>query len=368
MPRRSLPLTIVLLALILVAFVVPAQAGRNTPPAPFFVDTDIGVDDALAISWLLGQRDANVVGFSTVFGNTSLENSTRNLLTLLDTAATLRPVTMGAAQPLELPRTRTGTFIHGPDGFWFVQQPHDLSAVPNDAPAAIAAAARANPGLTIVALGPLTNIAQAIQRYPADLAGVRLVALGGGKRGNSTAVAEFNIYADPHALDVVLGGPMQVELVTIDAFEQLAFDIERFPQQLGRRGGDVGELLAPAVSAYFQAGTMGMSDESAIPDAAAVVYALNSSVGTPASALVRVGTENDAFRGQTIIGDSLGTRMPLLASDEELSALSDRLLEPGFDLNAAIGAILAREPDNAKVILDIDERQVVRLFERGLFR
>jgi inosine-uridine nucleoside N-ribohydrolase len=109
-------------------------------------------------------------------------------------------------------------------------------------------------------------------------------------------------------------------------------------------------------------------DKAAIPDAAAVVYALNGNLGTPTSALVRVVTDSGDTRGLTIIGDSLNSRMPMLASDEELSALSDRLLEPGFDLNAAIGAVLAREPDNATVILDIDEDRVVRLFERSLFR
>jgi inosine-uridine nucleoside N-ribohydrolase len=368
MPRIPRLLAVAMLALILALFVVPAQAGLNTPPSPVFVDTDIGVDDALAITWLLRQPNANVVGFSTVFGNTSVENATRNLLTLLDVAEAPRPVSIGAADPLALPRTRTGTFIHGPDGFWFTQQPQDLSAVPTDAPAAIAAAARAHPGLTVIALGPLTNIAQAIQQYPEDMAGVRLVALGGGKYGNSTALAEFNIYADPHALATVLAGPMEVELVMIDAFEQLAFDIERFPARLASRRNPVGQLLSPAVSAYFQAGTMGVGDKAAIPDAAAVVYALNGNLGTPTSALVRVVTDNDDTRGVTIIGDSLGSRMPMLASDEELSAMSDRLLEPGFDLNAAIGAILAREPDNATVILDIDEDRVERLFERSLFR
>jgi inosine-uridine nucleoside N-ribohydrolase len=368
MPRIPRLLALLLLALLLTLVAVPAQAGRNTPPTPVLVDTDIGVDDALAISWLLRQPNANVVGFSTVFGNTTVENATRNLLTLLEVGATPRPVAMGAAEPLELPRTRTGAFIHGPDGFWFAQRPQDLSAVPTDAPAAIAAAARANPGLTIIALGPLTNIAQAVQQYPADMAGVRLVALGGGKRGNSTALAEFNIYADPHALATVLASDMQIELVTLDAFEQLAFDVERFPARLDSRRNPVGQLLAPAVGAYFQASNMDGDDKAAIPDAAAVVYALNGDLGTPTSALVRVATEEGDTRGLTIIGDSLGSRMPMLATDEELSAISDRLLEPGFDLNAAIGAILAREPDNATVVLDIDEKRIERLFERSLFR
>ncbi|HWQ12054.1 MAG TPA: nucleoside hydrolase, partial [Roseiflexaceae bacterium] len=149
-----------------------------------FVDTDAGVDDAVAIAWLL--RAARVVGFSTVFGNSTVEDATRNLLTLLEAAGQRVPVAVGAAGPLAGERPRTATLIHGPDGFWGAQRRYDLCDLPHDAPAAIAAAARAHPGLTLVALGPLTNVALAAQRFPQELAGRRLVALGGAWRGGNT--------------------------------------------------------------------------------------------------------------------------------------------------------------------------------------
>jgi inosine-uridine nucleoside N-ribohydrolase len=366
-------LIITLIAFAIVLLLAPgsAGAGRNGQPAvAVFVDTDIGVDDAVAVAWLMEQPSARIVGFTTVAGNTSNQNAARNLLTLFGAAGRSYPVTVGAAAPLELPATRTGALIHGPDGLWFNQAPADISALPSDAPAALAAAARANPGLTIVALGPLTNIAQAVQQYPADMAGVHLVALGGAQRGgNATPVSEFNIFADPHALAVVLSGGMRVELVTLDAFDQLAVDVTRFPARLASRGGAMGQLLSRSLSGYFAVQqSAGATDEANLPDVAAVVYALFPQYGTGQSALVKVITANDVTRGQTIIASDLATRVPSIADDAELSNLADQAFTPGFDLNAALGAILARQPDNATVVLDIDERIMERLLERMLVR
>ncbi|HMQ31205.1 MAG TPA: nucleoside hydrolase [Chloroflexaceae bacterium] len=373
LPPRRIPAIVAIVlvaALAFAALAAPTEASRQPPAGPLFVDTDIGVDDAIAIAWLLDQPRAELVGFTTVFGNTSVENATRNLLTLLGAAGEQYPVTVGAADPLALPRTRTGALVHGPDGLWFAQQPADISALPNDAPAAMAAAARANPGLTIVALGPLTNVARAVERFPADMAGVRLVALGGAQRGgNRTPVAEFNIFADPHALAVVLAGDMRVELLTLDAFTQVTVDPQRFIRLLNRRGDAVGGLLAHAFGLYVQAQQLNNSSgRNPIPDAAAVVYALHPELGSAQSALVKVIADDGLARGQTLIATDLSSRMPLIAGDAELSSLADQAFTPGFDLNAALGAILMREPDNAQAVLDVQEGAMVRLVERGLFR
>ncbi|NTU77839.1 MAG: nucleoside hydrolase [Chloroflexales bacterium] len=361
---------IALVAIALVAFAAPTQAGRKQPTGPIIVDTDIGVDDALAITWLLGQPNVEIVGFTTVVGNTSGDHATRNLLTLVAAAGEQYPVTVGAADPLELSRTRTGALIHGPDGLWFAQRPADIAGLPTDAPAALAAAAREHPGLTIVALGPLTNVARAIAAYPADMAGVRLVALGGAQRGgNRTPVAEFNIYADPDALAAVLASDMQVELVTLDAFSQVTVNPEQLIRRLGRRGDAVGALLAQSFGAYVRAQQMqGEAGRAAIPDAAAAVYALYPDLGGAQSALVKVVVDDGLARGQTVIAADLANRIPMIADDAELSALADQAFTPGSDMNAALGAILLREPDNAQVILDLDEGAVLRLFERDLLR
>src|SRR6266540_2515235 len=142
--RTSFVLLIILLVSLSVGvFSADASLGRTT--VKVFVDTDIGVDDATAIAWLLNDRSTNVLGFTTVAGNTTVENATQNVLTLLDAANRHMPVTEGAAAPLVYPHSHFGAFSHGPSGLWFSQVHHDLSGIPTDAPAAIAAAARANP-------------------------------------------------------------------------------------------------------------------------------------------------------------------------------------------------------------------------------
>lgn len=343
------------------------KAARRKPQLPLFIDTDIGVDDAVAIAWLLRQPAARIIGFSTVFGNISVENATKNLLTLLKIAgASSIPVTVGASEPLALPRTRTGGLAHGPDGLWFAQQPADISGLPTDAAATIVAAAQANPGLTVVALGPLTNIANAVSAAPEAMMTTRIIALGGGTRGNRTPLAEFNIFADPEALAVVLRSGVKLELLTLDAFDQLRVDSEAFPAQLAANGGELGQLLATILRPYFQLQTGGASGKASIPDAAAVIYALQPDLATVQSALVQVITDSGPARGTTLIGNMLSSRIPLIADDAELSALADQAFAPGFDLNSALLALLQRQPDNARVIMALNGAAMARVLTRGL--
>jgi inosine/uridine nucleosidase len=345
-----------------------ADAARRQSPIKVFVDTDIGVDDATAIAWLLQAPEANVVGFTTVMGNTTVENATQNLLTLLDAEHSHLPVTIGAAAPLAVPFSHVGALSHGPSGLWFSQVPHNLQGIPRDAPAAIAAAARANRGMTLLTLGPLTNVAQAAQRFPHDMAGVHIIALVGSRGpGNRTPVAEFNAFGDPKALDIVIESGLDVTLVTLDAFTQVQVDSVKFPQKLNQKGGAVGQLLAAALTPYFQAETQGAGGQASIPDAAAAVYALRPDLGTATSGLVDVATDNGLTRGQTVMALDPNAKITMIADDAELSALADRVFsDPNFDLNAALFQILSRRPDNAKVVLVVKGRAMTDLLEQGL--
>jgi inosine-uridine nucleoside N-ribohydrolase len=358
-----------------VGLTVPAAAAardaeRGRPSIKVFVDTDIGVDDAVAIAYLLQSRDADVLGFTTVSGNTGAESAANNLLTLLDVMQINKPVTIGAAAPLEVPASRTGAFIHGPDGFWFSATPHDTAALPHGAAAAIVAAAQANPGMTLLTLGPLTNVAQAIALSPQAMGGIKVVALAGSQGpGNSSAVAEFNAYFDPKALDIVLESGLDVTLVTLDAFDQVTFDSEKFPRELARKGGAVGQFLAGPLGAYFQAATQGAGGDAAIPDVAAVAYVLRPELGTATTGLVDVETMSSLTRGQTVIALELGHKLEMIAGDEALSELTDQLFGvEGFDLDAALGAILGQRPDNARVVLNVKGRAMAKLAEQALTR
>src|SRR5262245_1603025 len=356
--RRASMLLVVLILGSLLAGAFSADAALRRPTIKVFVDTDIGVDDATAIAWLLNERSANLVGFTTVSGNTTVENATQNLLTLLDVAHRNVPVTIGAAVPLVYPHSHVGAFVHGPTGLWFSQTPHDLSGLPHDAPAAIAAAAHANPGLTLIALGPLTNIAQAAQRFPADMAGVHIIVLGGSLGpGNRTPVAEFNAFGDPQAFDIVVENNLDVIIITKDAFDQVTVDSVKFATERTDHGGSMGQFVVSALTPYFLATTRGAGGDVSIPDAAAVIYALHTELGTATSSLVDVSTEAGLTRGQTVIATDPNLKVEMIADDAELSALADQAFsDPNFDLNAAIAEILARRPDNAQVVLEVKGR------------
>ena len=135
--------------------VAPASAfaAAPKPRVALIVDADTGVDDAAALAYLLSSSKANILGITTVAGNTDVANATNNVLLLLDTAQrTDIPVVMGAAAPLNVPASHQGMFIHGPDGLWGLgyQYPHDLSGLPTDAAAFLCSQAQAD--VTILAL------------------------------------------------------------------------------------------------------------------------------------------------------------------------------------------------------------------------
>jgi purine nucleosidase len=344
-----------------------AAAAERRPVTKIWVDTDAGVDDAVAIALLLKAPNAAVLGFSTVAGNASVENATNNVLTVLDVAGRQAPVTIGAAAPLVFRPSLTGMFAHGPDGLWFAQRPHDLTGIPRDAPAAIAAAARANPGMTLLTLGPLTNVAEALRRYPAEMRTAHIVALAGTRGpGNSTPVSEFNAWFDPQALDAVLESGADVTLVTMDAWNAVTVDPTAFTQALAQSGDPLARFLAAPLGYYFAVQTQSGATRTTIPDAVAAVYALRPQIGAAQSGLVDVATDNGLTRGQTVMAFTPIAKVSMIANDDELSALVLQFFsQPGFDINMALGAILARRPDNAKVVLAVKgaslEGQVLRV-------
>lgn len=324
-------------------------------PTPIFIDTDMGCDDAVAVAWLLRQPTAHVVGISTLFGNSTVQNTTANVLTLLAAAGRQIPLTQGAAAPLVHPYAALGSFIHGPDGFWGQQQPHDLSLIANDLPAALAAAARAYPGLTVLALGPLTNIAHALQAYPQDLAGVRLVALAGARGvGNITPVAEFNAFADPHALAFVLASAMQVELVTLDAFAPFLMPLAGLAERIAGQNPALTALFTPLLAAYAHAEGHVQADSLAIPDAVAAIYALYPHLGVAQPAFVRVMLDDEYVRGQTIIALSPQHQAALAIGATGIAHMATMTANPEFDVGAALGELLGNLPHNTRVVLEVD--------------
>lgn len=173
------------------------------------VDTDVGIDDAIALLMVLAQPDIQLLAITTVAGNVSLAQATQNIKTILDIAnAPAVPLYQGCARPLLRYAALDAMDIHGDDGLGGAGRTDSLRPV-SDEPASLALLrlARQHTGrLTLLTLGPLTNIALAIRLDPTFISHFeRIVMMAGAVdvRGNTSAVAEFNIVVDPEAAHIV---------------------------------------------------------------------------------------------------------------------------------------------------------------------
>lgn len=349
-----------------------AEAARRQKPSParikLLIDTDPGVDDAVALAYLANApQRPQLLGIVSVAGNASIDNTTNNVLTILEKLGRQDvPVVMGAGGPRQRALSKSGYFIHGPDGLWFLgwQNPHDLAGLPNDAPAFYCTTIAANSGAVLLALGPLTNIAAAVERCPDTMRSLaNLVVLGGAKYGgNQTPVAEFNFWQDPEAAAIVLAAGLPVTLVPLDAFTQPTVtqaDLDK----LFRRAAPTIQFLAPAIQQYAGVQIAALGSAS-IPDAVAAAAALDSSVGARQSALVRMVLDSVLARGQSVIALTIPERVSVIAEEGELDTLAERAFanppDPNFDLNLELAAILGRAPDNAQVTLTVDKNLLRR--------
>jgi purine nucleosidase/pyrimidine-specific ribonucleoside hydrolase len=218
---------------------------------PLVVDTDPGLDDALALLVALGSPEVRVEGISTVAGNVSVDAATVNVFRILEVAAPAHPlrVARGAAAPLARPLV-TAAHVHGPDGLGGVSALTDPGGRPrypgsaralepgDGADLILDLASRFGSDLTLLALGPLTNVALALRRDARRLGRIgRLVVMGGAVAvpGNVTAAAEFNFFVDPEAAAAVVGSDLPLELGPLDVTrETLVTEGERAGRIDGR--------------------------------------------------------------------------------------------------------------------------------------
>jgi len=185
-----------------------------------FVDTDAGVDDALALLFALGTPEVEILGIGTVDGNVPLENVVQNVFEVLAVARAEVPVFVGASRPIVPEPRERATFFHGEDGLGNLKA-RRARARPEKTPAALALVelARRHPGeVQVVALGPLTNLAIALllePELPHLLEGLYLMGGAHTGRGNTKRrAAEFNFAADPEAAHMVLAAFPRVTLLT----------------------------------------------------------------------------------------------------------------------------------------------------------
>ena len=220
------------------------------------IDTDPGIDDAMAILYAIAAPDIELVGLSTIFGNVSTEIATRNALQLLELAGVEVPVARGAEKPLRRELAPPPDFIHGAQGFGDVLLPApSRTADPRPAVRFITETILENPGeITLVPVGPLTNIALALREAP-EIAKVvkKVVVMGGAIRtaGNVNQHAEANIWNDPDAAAEVFAAEWPVTLVGLDVTQEVRCkDHDLDPMRT--TSSKCGPFLNDAAAFYFR--------------------------------------------------------------------------------------------------------------------
>jgi len=270
------------------------------------IDTDTASDDAVALIMALRAPQVEVVALTTVAGNVSLQQATRNALYTAELCDSQVPVFSGAEKPLTRPHISADWF-HGGDGLGdHGYAPPRRAAEKQNAVDAIIEIIAAQPGIEIVTLGPLTNIALALQKNPAIAAKVsRCVIMGGAPccEGNVTPAAEYNIWCDPEAADIVARSALPIELVGWHLCRGDAvvnpFDIEKI-LSFGTAVAKFAIECNSAGQAAFleQTGERGIS----LPDPVAMAVALDPSIVTSQSAhFLEVETQSELTRGMTVV-------------------------------------------------------------------
>ncbi|MEM7115007.1 MAG: nucleoside hydrolase [Chloroflexota bacterium] len=279
-------------------------------PKKIIIDTDPGIDDAMAILFAFNAPEIEVVGLTAVFGNVHVDLTTQNALRLVELAGRPHlPVAQGAAKPLATPLMHIADFVHGADGFGNTNQPPPtIEAVDKTAVQFIIETIMDNPGeITLVPIGPLTNIALALALEPRIAQNVAEVVLMGGAAtvsGNVTPAAEANIISDPHAADVVFTTDWPLTMVGLDVTNKAVMDAA-YLNNLKASGTKYCDFIYDISHFYrqFHLDRYGI-DEIAVHDASAIAYLIDPTLFTTQKGSVRVVVDGIAC-GQTLM-DRIG--------------------------------------------------------------
>ena len=264
------------------------------------LDCDPGLDDAVAI--LVAARYADLIGITTVAGNVGINRTTRNALVVAQLAGLDIPVHRGAEKPLAGPPVN-GSRIHGETGLGNAVLPDlDRSEASGEAVGYICDTARSVDDLHLLAVGPLTNVALAIERDPDlrhHLAGLTIMG-GSAGPGNITSVAEFNIWADPEAAATVFEKAAPVTMVGLDVTNKVVVGAEETTRM--RAAGTPAATLAADVTDFLRDRFRQYVGQSVVPlhDATAVIAATHPHLFERSRHPVAVEVRGEITRGMTV--------------------------------------------------------------------
>lgn len=297
---------------------------------PIIVDCDPGIDDAIAIFLAIASEELDVKLVTTCAGNLSLNTVTRNALQLLNFAGQNIEVAPGADKPL-LKELVVAEEVHGESGLGGIQLGEaNYSVSKRSAWEAMRdVLIHSEQKVTIVAIGPLTNVALLLKAYPEVRDQIEQITIMGGAcdGGNTTPVAEFNIYVDPHAAQIVFDSGLPIQMFGLDVTMKvtiLKHEIEAIRNMGNRTGALVGKLL----DFYSRDNrVMGMHDPCTI------AYLIDSSLFTLTPCYVQVETNSQLTMGQTVVDRTSRLKNAEIAFDVDRNRMIDLLYDSLRKLN-----------------------------------
>lgn len=277
---------------------------------PIIIDTDPGIDDALAIMLAAASPEVRLLGIVAVAGNVGLEHTARNAAALADLLRLDCPVGRGASGPLWRRDTGSAAHVHGANGFGGYELPASARPLEPGVPLLARLIKSSAEPVTVVAIGPLTNIALLINEYPGSARKVeRFVIMGGGTLdvpGNATPAAEFNIYYDPDAAARVFDFGAQITMVGLNVTHKARVGSAHL-RRLFASGGPIADMVGHMIRGYRDAGHRG---DDAMPqhNSLAVAAAVDASILTTRRLHVDVENVGRLTAGMTVVDFRDGSR------------------------------------------------------------
>lgn len=271
---------------------------------PIIIDTDPGVDDTIAILLAAANPQLDIKAINPVMGNVGYGDTSQNALRLAEKLGLNCRVGKGAQKPLFI-ESKTAGDIHGEGGlagYILPKANRDFDGYAWDI--VKEEAIKADGQLEIVTLGPLTNIAITLLRYPEIKPLIkRIVCMAGaGYMGNMNAYAEFNVWVDPDACDVVFSSGIPIVMCGLDGNETAGLTIEELKEFMGR-GTKVSDIVDHIFNFFIKRRIAGGEEDSlqVINDAITMAYLIDPSVGKTEKMYVTVETKGSLCTGQTIV-------------------------------------------------------------------
>ena len=266
------------------------------------IDCDPGIDDVVALCFAFANEDKfNILGITTVAGNQTIEKVTHNTIGLMSFLDKDVKIAKGAKCPL-IREKRPAVNVHGENGVGDYEFPHTKELCPDNAVLFLRDTIMASEGkVTLVPIGPLTNIALLIKTFPEVMEKIELLSIMGGSTtvGNTTPVAEFNVWADPEAARIVFDSKLPIVMSGLNVTHSTGLfrdDVNELLKSSGRVTKMCGEIL----NFYFRGDHVNNGTFTPIHDASAFMYLIHPELYTGRHMDVKVDCSEQLSRGNTV--------------------------------------------------------------------